>query len=151
TDVCLCEYMSHGHCGVLRKSHGDFLIDNDASLDLLARAAVSHAEAGADLVAPSDMMDGRVAAIRFALDEAGFSETPLLSYAVKYASAFYGPFRDAAESAPKLALEMSPRASGFARASGIGGGQRGKREAFPCFGDRKTYQMDPANLREALR
>src|SRR5262249_9548880 len=120
TDVCLCEYMSHGHCGVLKKSGRDFCIDNDASLDLLARAAVSHAEAGADLVAPSDMMDGRVAAIRSALDESGFSGTPIMSYAVKYASAFYGPFRDAAESAPK-------------------------------FGDRKTYQMDPANVWEALR
>lgn len=130
TDVCLCEYTSHGHCGLLQKSpqppfekggrRGDFRIDNDASLELLARAAVSHAEAGADIVAPSDMMDGRVAAIRQALDESGYAETSILSYAVKYASAFYGPFRDAAESAPR-------------------------------FGDRKTYQMDAANLREALR
>lgn len=116
TDVCLCEYMSHGHCGIVEKGK----VLNDASLELLARTAVSHAEAGADLVAPSDMMDGRVAAIRNALDESGFLETPIMSYAVKYASAFYGPFRDAAESAPK-------------------------------FGDRKTYQMDPANVREALR
>lgn len=116
TDVCLCEYMSHGHCGVIEKGK----ILNDDSLELLTRAAVSHAEAGADIVAPSDMMDGRVAAIRRGLDESGFSDTAILSYAVKYASAFYGPFRDAAESAPK-------------------------------FGDRKTYQMDPANVREALR
>ncbi|HEX5037780.1 MAG TPA: porphobilinogen synthase [bacterium] len=129
TDVCLCEYMSHGQCGVLppptpsllrRGLGGGGLIDNDASLELLTRAAVSHAEAGADIVAPSDMMDGRVGAIRKGLDESGFVETSILSYAVKYASAFYGPFRDAAESAPK-------------------------------FGDRKTYQMDPANVREALR
>jgi porphobilinogen synthase len=97
TDVCLCEYTSHGHCGVLR---GD-QVDNDPSLELLARAAVSHAEAGADLVAPSDMMDGRVAAIRQALDNAGFPETPIMSYAAKYASAFYGPFREAAGSAPR--------------------------------------------------
>jgi len=97
TDVCLCEYTSHGHCGVLRGER----VDNDPSLELLARAAVSHAEAGADLVAPSDMMDGRVAAIRQALDQAGFSETPIMSYAAKYASAFYGPFREAAGSAPK--------------------------------------------------
>jgi porphobilinogen synthase len=124
TDVCLCEYMSHGHCGVIGQSSKSKdqspKIENDASLDLLARAAVSHAEAGADLVAPSDMMDGRVGAIRRSLDEAGFDDTAILSYAVKYASAFYGPFRDAAESAPKS-------------------------------GDRKSYQMDPANLREALR
>ena len=97
TDVCMCEYTSHGHCGVLR---ADGSVDNDATLDLLAREALSHAAAGADVIAPSDMMDGRVAAIRSALDEAGFGETPILSYAAKYASAFYGPFREAAESTP---------------------------------------------------
>jgi porphobilinogen synthase len=116
TDVCLCEYTSHGHCGVLE---GDE-VDNDATLELLARTAVSHVEAGADAVCPSDMMDGRVGAIRAALDEADRSETPIVSYAAKYASAFYGPFREAAESAP-------------------------------AFGDRRGYQMDPANVREALR
>ncbi|KAF0243702.1 MAG: porphobilinogen [Planctomycetota bacterium] len=116
TDVCLCEYTDHGHCGLV--SHGR--IDNDASLPVLAKMAVAHAEAGADIVAPSDMMDGRVGAIREALDQSGFAETPILSYAAKYASAFYGPFRDAAESPPK-------------------------------FGDRSTYQMDPANVLEALR
>lgn len=116
TDVCLCEYMSHGHCGVVKEGE----IDNDPSLDLLTRTALSHAEAGADIVAPSDMMDGRVQAIRHGLDDAGFSDTPIMSYAVKHASAFYGPFREAAGSAPK-------------------------------FGDRKTYQMDSANGREAIR
>jgi porphobilinogen synthase len=116
TDVCLCEYTSHGHCGVVR---GDE-IDNDASLELLARTAVSHAEAGADTVCPSDMMDGRVGAIRAALDDAGLEQIPIVSYAAKYASAFYGPFREAAESAPS-------------------------------FGDRRGYQLDPANVREALR
>jgi porphobilinogen synthase len=116
TDVCLCEYTSHGHCGVIE----DGEVANDATLELLARTAVSHAEAGADVVAPSDMMDGRVAALRAALDEAGFAETPIVSYAAKYASAFYGPFREAAESTPS-------------------------------FGDRRGYQMDPANVREALR
>jgi porphobilinogen synthase len=116
TDVCLCEYTSHGHCGVV--VDGD--IDNDRSLELLARTAVSHAEAGADVVAPSDMMDGRVAAIREALDEHGFESTPILAYSAKYASAFYGPFREAADSAP-------------------------------AFGDRRGYQLDPANVREALR
>jgi porphobilinogen synthase len=116
TDVCLCEYTSHGHCGVLE---GDE-VDNDATLELLARTAVSQVEAGADAVCPSDMMDGRVGAIRAALDEVDRSETPIVSYAAKYASAFYGPFREAAESAP-------------------------------AFGDRRGYQMDPANLREALR
>jgi porphobilinogen synthase len=116
TDVCLCEYTSHGHCGVIE--NGD--VANDASIELIARTAVSHVEAGADVVAPSDMMDGRVAAIRAALDEAGLAETPIVSYAAKYASAFYGPFREAAESAPS-------------------------------FGDRRGYQLDPANVREALR
>jgi porphobilinogen synthase len=116
TDVCLCEYTDHGHCGIVRD--GD--VDNDATLELLAKMAVSHARAGADIVAPSDMMDGRVAAIREALDEAGFDLVPIMSYAAKYASAFYGPFREAAESAPK-------------------------------FGDRRSYQMDPANSDEALR
>jgi porphobilinogen synthase len=116
TDVCLCEYTSHGHCGVVR---GDE-IDNDASLELLARTALSHAEAGADTVCPSDMMDGRVGAIRASLDDAGFEQIPIVSYAAKYASAFYGPFREAAESAPS-------------------------------FGDRRGYQLDPSNVREALR
>ena len=116
TDVCLCEYTSHGHCGVL---DGDE-VANDETLELLARTAVSHVEAGADAVAPSDMMDGRVAALRAALDDAGHEATPILSYAAKYASAFYGPFREAADSAP-------------------------------AFGDRRGYQMDPANVREALR
>jgi porphobilinogen synthase len=116
TDVCLCEYTSHGHCGVLR---GDE-IDNDASLELLARTAVTHAEAGADTVCPSDMMDGRVGAIRAALDEAGLEQIPIVSYAAKYASAFYGPFREAAESTP-------------------------------AFGDRRGYQLDPSNVREAVR
>lgn len=117
TDVCLCEYMSHGHCGILTP---DGVVRNDATLPLLAQTAVSHVRAGADMVAPSDMMDGRVATIREALDDAGFTGTPLMSYAVKYASAYYGPFREAAESAP-------------------------------ASGDRKSYQMDPANAREALR
>lgn len=116
-DTCLCEYTSHGHCGLVTPA-GE--VQNDPTLELLARAAVAQVKAGADMVAPSDMMDGRVGAIRRALDSAGFVNTPIMSYAVKYASAFYGPFRDAAESAPK-------------------------------FGDRKTYQMDPANWREALR
>jgi porphobilinogen synthase len=116
TDVCLCEYTSHGHCGVV---DGDE-IDNDRSLDLLGRTAVSHAEAGADVICPSDMMDGRIGAIRAALDEAGFEQIPIVSYAAKYASAFYGPFRDAAESTP-------------------------------AFGDRRSHQLDPPNVREALR
>jgi porphobilinogen synthase len=100
TDVCLCEYMSHGHCGLLHDSHGH--VENDSSLKLLARTAASHAEAGADIIAPSDMMDGRVQAIRQKLDETGFTEIPIMSYAAKFASAFYGPFREAAESAPKI-------------------------------------------------
>lgn len=116
TDVCLCEYTDHGHCGVILE--GD--VDNDATLEVLARTALSHAQAGADMVAPSDMMDGRVAEIRQALDENNFSHVPIMSYAVKYASAFYGPFRDAADCAPQ-------------------------------HGDRRGYQMDPANSREALR
>jgi porphobilinogen synthase len=116
TDVCLCEYTSHGHCGVIAK--GD--VDNDQTLRLLSLEAMSHARAGADMVAPSDMMDGRVAAIRAALDQEGFGGTPIMSYAAKYASAFYGPFREAAESTPQ-------------------------------FGDRRSYQMDPANRREALK
>ncbi len=116
TDVCLCEYTSHGHCGIVK--NGD--VDNDATLPLLAKTALSHAQAGADMVAPSAMMDGQVSAIRGALDESGFSQTPIMAYAAKYASAFYGPFREAAESAPQ-------------------------------FGDRCGYQMDPANVREALR
>ncbi len=116
TDVCLCEYTSNGHCGVV--VNGD--VDNDQTLPLLAKTALSHAAAGADIVAPSDMMDARIKIIRQALDEAGFEQIPILSYAAKYASAFYGPFREAAESAPQ-------------------------------FGNRRSYQMDPANLREALR
>jgi porphobilinogen synthase len=116
TDVCLCEYTSHGHCGVVRGTE----ILNDETLPLLARTALSHAAAGADVVAPSDMMDGRVAAIRAALDERGFTDTALMAYSVKYASAYYGPFREAADGAPQ-------------------------------FGDRRTYQMDPGNAREALR
>lgn len=116
TDVCLCEYTSHGHCGVIRD--GD--VDNDESIDLIARTAVSQARAGADIVAPSDMMDGRVLAVREALDDAGFESTPIMAYSAKYASAFYGPFREAADSAPQ-------------------------------FGDRRGYQMDPPNAREALR
>jgi porphobilinogen synthase len=117
TDVCLCEYTEHGHCGVVRE---DGRVDNDATLELLARTACSHARAGADIVAPSDMMDGRVGAIRAELDAEGFAETPILAYSAKFASAFYGPFRDAAGSAP-------------------------------AFGDRRSYQLDPANGREALR
>jgi porphobilinogen synthase len=116
-DLCLCEYTSHGHCGVVR---ADGRIDNDATLELLARTAVSQARAGADIVAPSDMMDGRVAAIRQALDEHGYDELPILAYSAKFASAFYGPFREAVDSAPE-------------------------------FGDRRSYQMDPANGRESLR
>jgi len=115
-DLCMCEYTDHGHCGIIR----DGRVDNDATLEILGRAAVTYARAGADLIAPSGMMDGMVAAIRAALDAAGFGETGIFSYAVKYASAFYGPFREAAEGAPR-------------------------------FGDRKTHQMDPANVREALR
>ncbi len=117
TDVCLCEYTSHGHCGVVEKETGEVL--NGLSLELLARTASSQAEAGADIVAPSDMMDGRVAAIRSELDHEGFENIPIMAYAAKYASAFYGPFREAADSAPQ-------------------------------FGDRRSYQMDPANAREAL-
>ena len=116
TDVCLCEYTSHGHCGVVE----DGRIKNDPTLELIARTAVSHAEAGADLIAPSDMMDGRVAAIREGLDESGFPETPIMAYSAKYASAFYGPFREAADSTQQ-------------------------------FGDRRSYQMDPANAMEAMR
>ena len=116
TDVCMCEYTSHGHCGIIEKG----AVKNDPTLELLSKEAVSHARAGADMVAPSDMMDGRVKAIRIALDSEGFSEMPIMSYAAKYASAFYGPFREAAESTPK-------------------------------FGDRRSYQMDPANRREALK
>ena len=116
TDICLCEYTSHGHCGVIK--HGD--VQNDPTLKLLADSSVSHVRAGADMVAPSDMMDGRVAAIRLALDSEGFSNTPIMAYAAKYASGFYGPFREAAGSTPQ-------------------------------FGDRRSYQMDPPNAREALR
>jgi porphobilinogen synthase len=132
-DVCLCEYMSHGHCGIVKMkasekvdakasplSPAEYEIVNDASLDLLARTSVSLAQSGVDIIAPSDMMDGRVAAIRTALDQAGFENTPILSYAAKFASGFYGPFREAADSAPQ-------------------------------FGDRRSYQMDPANIREAMR
>lgn len=116
TDVCLCEYTSHGHCGIVEKGE----VVNDKTLDILAREALSHARAGADMVAPSDMMDGRIEAIRVALDDEGFEHIPIMSYAAKYASAFYGPFREAAESTPQ-------------------------------FGDRRSYQMDPSNRREALR
>ena len=116
TDVCLCQYTDHGHCGIVEKG----VVENDATLDLLARIAVSHAKAGADMVAPSDMMDGRIAALREALDENQFENTPIMSYAAKYCSAYYGPFREAAHSAPQ-------------------------------FGDRRTYQMDPANSLEAIR
>jgi len=119
TDVCLCEYMSHGHCGVARIDGEHFDILNDESVELIAKTAVSHAQAGADFVAPSDMMDGRIGAVRAALDDAGFDQTGIISYAAKFASAFYGPFREAAESPPQ-------------------------------FGDRSSYQMDPANADEAL-
>jgi porphobilinogen synthase len=119
-DVCLCEYMEHGHCGVVQKSNGGYEILNDPSVELIARTAVSLAEAGADIVAPSDMMDGRVSVIRRELDLRGFQTVPVMSYAAKFCSAFYGPFREAAESAPH-------------------------------FGDRRSYQMDPANASEALR
>ena len=119
-DVCLCEYTSHGHCGVVVENDNGFSVENDPTLELLARAAVSLAQAGADVVAPSDMMDGRIGTIRKALDEENLADTPILSYASKFASAFYGPFREAADSAPQ-------------------------------FGDRRTYQMDGANLREAMR
>jgi porphobilinogen synthase len=130
TDVCMCEYTDHGHCGVLKAPRAggpgqDLAVDNDATLPLLAKEAIAHARAGADVVAPSDMMDGRVAAIRKGLDESGFGEVPILSYAAKFAGAFYGPFRDAAESAP--------------------------REGPGIPKDRKGYQMDPGNVREALR
>jgi porphobilinogen synthase len=130
TDVCMCEYTDHGHCGVLKASKAggpgqDLGVDNDATLPLLAKEAVAHAQAGADIVAPSDMMDGRVAAIRRSLDETGYGDVPILSYAAKFAGAFYGPFRDAAESAPR-------EGPGIPR-------------------DRKAYQMDPANAREAMR
>jgi porphobilinogen synthase len=120
TDICLCEYMDHGHCGLVCQDKSGARILNDPTLKLLARTAASHVQAGADMVAPSDMMDGRVRAIRMELDRLGFLETPIMSYAAKFASAFYGPFREAAESAPK-------------------------------FGDRRSYQMDPANAAEALR
>ena len=119
-DVCLCEYTSHGHCGIVKKQGDDYEIENDSSLALLSKTAVSLAHAGADIVAPSDMMDGRVAAIRDHLDDEGLEQTPILSYASKFSSAFYGPFREAADSAPQ-------------------------------FGDRRSYQMDGANLREAMR
>src|SRR5579872_2554362 len=120
TDVCLCEYMEHGHCGIVHRDKNAGRVLNDPTLKLLARAAASHVEAGADIVAPSDMMDGRVRAIREQLDKLGFTDTPILSYAAKFASAYYGPFREAAESTPQ-------------------------------FGDRRSYQMDPANANEALR
>jgi len=121
TDTCVDEYTDHGHCGILKKdSRGEMVVDNDATLDVLCRSAIAQARAGADVIAPSDMMDGRVGAIRRALDQEGFEDIAILSYAVKYASSFYGPFRDAADCAPK-------------------------------FGDRSGYQMDPGNVREALR
>ena len=120
TDVCFCEFTDHGHCGIVNERNGQLDVDNDATLELLALQAVSHARAGSDVIAPSGMMDGMVKVIRHGLDDAGFEHLPILSYAIKYASAFYGPFRDAVDSAPQ-------------------------------FGDRRTYQMDPANGREALR
>jgi porphobilinogen synthase len=120
TDVCLCEYTDHGHCGVLHEGPQELTVDNDATLELLARTAISHVRAGADIVAPSDMMDGRVGAIRARLDEEGLTQMPILAYSAKFASAFYGPFREAADSTP-------------------------------AFGDRRSYQMDPANRRQALR
>jgi len=120
TDVCFCEFTDHGHCGIVATKSGRTDVDNDATLEILGKQAVAHARAGADMVAPSGMMDGMVRAIRTSLDQAGFAQLPIMSYAAKYASAFYGPFREAAESAPQ-------------------------------FGDRRTYQMDPANAREALR
>jgi porphobilinogen synthase len=120
TDVCLCEYMSHGHCGIAHFHGSQVHVENDASVELLVKTAISHARAGADIIAPSDMMDGRIGAIRAGLDAAGFTHTPIMSYAAKFASAFYGPFREAAESAPTA-------------------------------GDRRSYQMDAANAREALR
>jgi len=120
TDVCFCEFTDHGHCGVISHAHGTTDVDNDATLEILVQEAVSHVQAGADMIAPSGMMDGMIAALRGGLDAAGYSHIPIMSYAAKYCSAFYGPFRDAAESAPQ-------------------------------FGDRRTYQMDPANGREALR
>lgn len=121
TDVCMCEYTDHGHCGILRENRdGRMDVDNDETLDALVREALAHVNAGADMVAPSDMMDGRIGEIRDALDEEGFSDVPIMAYSAKFASAFYGPFRDAAESPPR-------------------------------FGDRRSYQMDPANLREAMR
>ncbi len=120
TDVCFCEFTDHGHCGIINDKHGTMDVDNDATLEILVKQAISHAEQGADVIAPSGMMDGMIAALRSGLDAAGFTQIPILSYAAKYSSAFYGPFRDAAESAP-------------------------------AFGDRRTYQMDPANGAEALR
>ncbi len=120
TDLCLCEYTSHGHCGVVREGGDGLVVDNDATLELLSRTAASQARAGADVIAPSDMMDGRVGAIRAALDDDGHTDTPILAYSAKFASAFYGPFREAADSAP-------------------------------AFGDRRSYQMDPANANEAVR
>jgi porphobilinogen synthase len=120
TDVCNCEYTSHGHCGLIKDGDVDGVVDNDPTLQWLAKSALSHARAGADIVAPSDMMDGRIAAIRTALDANGFEMTPIMAYAAKFASVFYGPFREAADSAPQ-------------------------------FGDRRSYQMDPANAREAMR
>ncbi len=120
TDVCFCEFTDHGHCGIIHESSGQMDVDNDATLEILVKEAVSHAQAGCDVIAPSGMMDGMVAALRNGLDEAGFINLPILSYAAKYSSGFYGPFREAAQSAPS-------------------------------FGDRRTYQMDPANAAEALR
>jgi porphobilinogen synthase len=146
TDVCLCEYTDHGHCGVLRE---DGLIDNDSSLELLARTAVSHARAGADILAPSDMMDGRVGALRSELDAEGFADTPILAYSAKFASAFYGPFRDAAGSAPTAAAgRHSPYRSGETLAHA----RIPRSASIPVApSDRRSYQLDPANGREALR
>ena len=155
TDVCLCGYTDHGHCGLLAPTPRGLVVDNDASLDRLAAMAVAHAEAGADLVSPSDMMDGRVAAIRAALDGAGFENVGVLSYAVKYASAFYGPFRDAAGSAPAAGTTGGDGATSAAPpgASTSGGWGRGlpvHHDLVPPA-DRASYQMDYRNAREALR
>ena len=173
TDVCLCEYTSHGHCGVVEEDR----VKNDPTLDLIARTALSHAEAGADMVAPSDMMDGRVGAIREALDESGYQETPIMAYSAKYASAFYGPFREAADSAPQFgdrrSSQMDPAnaqealrevalddasftetpimAYSAKYASCFFEPFRAAAESTPQFGDRRSYQMDPANAQEAMR
>jgi len=150
TDVCLCGYTDHGHCGLLSPTPRGLVVDNDASLARLAAMAVAHAEAGADLVSPSDMMDGRVAAIRAALDAGGFENVGILSYAVKYASAFYGPFRDAAGSSPSQGGARAAAAGQPATSGGWGRDLPTHHDLTPPK-DRATYQMDPRNAREALR